>query len=190
MLYRNDLVNSNYSQVYTYDSLNRLTGFTQGHDQQHLNGIVGTPSDSGTYTMDSVGNMTTFGSGSRTVNAQNELTSGPFTPVYDADGNLVSGLPAVAAGSPVSLSLVYDAWNDVVGIKNVPGHHLGDLHPRRQRPAGVTNQLAGDLLDIHDHLHHVFSAAGPALEDDQPVGQSRTGLKSSPRTPGAPADRG
>src|SRR5579859_4237150 len=69
VLFRNDLYNTNYSQVYTYDSLNRLTGFTQGLINSTHNGITGSPTDSGTYTLDSVGNMTTYGSGSRTVNA-------------------------------------------------------------------------------------------------------------------------
>jgi len=93
VLYRDDLVNTGYSQVYGYDALNRLTGFTQGTINGTRTAITGTPSDSGTYTMDSVGNMTTFGSGSRTVNADNQLTSGPYTPGYDANGNLISGFP-------------------------------------------------------------------------------------------------
>jgi hypothetical protein len=93
VLYRDDLVNTGYSQVYAYDNLNRLTGFTQGTINGTRTAITGTPSDSGTYTMDSVGNMTTFGSGSRTVNADNQLTSGPYTPGYDANGNLISGFP-------------------------------------------------------------------------------------------------
>ena len=52
--------------------------------------------------MGAVGNMTTYGSGSRTADVDNQLSSGSFTPVYDGAGNLTSGLPMIASGSPVN----------------------------------------------------------------------------------------
>jgi hypothetical protein len=39
----------------------RLTGFTQGTPNSTRTGITGTPTDSGTYTDDALGNMTTYG---------------------------------------------------------------------------------------------------------------------------------
>jgi RHS repeat-associated protein len=158
VLYEDNVVNSNYSQVFTYDDLNRLTGFTQETLNSTRTGITGTPTDSGTYTDDALGNMTTYGSGSRTVNAQNELTSGSETPGYDADGNMTTGLPVSTSGGTVNGTMTYDAWGDVVGIAY--GTHTETYYFDADGMRVETITPAGTYGTA-------YSASGQALEDDQ-----------------------
>ena len=104
-----------YSQYFTYDPLNRLSSYTQ----------PGSPTQS--WTLDSQGNWSSYTSNgitqTQTANAQNQITSisgTSATPTYDASGNTVSmGLTTQPAGS-VS-TLVYDAWNRLVAVKNSSG---------------------------------------------------------------------
>jgi hypothetical protein len=49
--YRDDLVNTTYPQVYTYDNRNLLTEYTQGTINSGRTAITGTPTNSGTYMM-------------------------------------------------------------------------------------------------------------------------------------------
>ncbi len=104
-----------FSQTFTYDPLNRLAGNTLG-------GVANQ-----SWTLDSRGNWSSFTSNgttqTQTANAQNQITSisgTSATPTYDASGNTVSmGLTTQPAGS-VS-TLVYDAWNRLVAVKNSSG---------------------------------------------------------------------
>ena len=77
----NNLLNTAYSQTFTYDPLNRLNANTLG----------GAANQS--WTLDSQGNWSSFTSNgtiqTQTANAQDQITSisGSITPTYDANGS-------------------------------------------------------------------------------------------------------
>jgi RHS repeat-associated protein len=104
----NNLLDSAYSQTFTYDSLNRFTANTLG-------GGVANQS----WNLDSQGNwssVTTNGvTQTKTANAQNQITSisGSTTPTYDANGNMT----ADQSGN----TYFYNAWNQLVSVKNAGG---------------------------------------------------------------------
>ena len=162
VLYENNIVDPSYSQLFTYDTLNRLTGYQQGQLNGTFTGIVGTPTNSATYTLDAVGNMTTYGSQTRTVNAQNELTSEQFTPVYDSAGELTSGMPANTPTGTANTQLAYDAWGRVVQIRastNVWETLEYDANDNRDL---IYNHITGSITSTS------FSPSGQILEDDGP----------------------
>ena len=111
----NNLLDAAYSQTFTYDPLNRLGSSTLGGAAYQ------------SWTLDSQGNWnshTIYGNTqTQTANAQNQITSisgTSATPTYDASGNTVSmGLTTQPAGSVATL--VYDAWNRLVAVKNSSG---------------------------------------------------------------------
>jgi YD repeat-containing protein len=110
----NNLLNTAYSQTFTYDPFNRLASNTLG-------GLANQ-----SWTLDSQGNWSSFTSNgttqTETTNTQNQITSisGSVTPTYDANGNAVSiGLTGQPAGS--ADTLVYDAWNRLVSVTNSSG---------------------------------------------------------------------
>jgi RHS repeat-associated protein len=122
VLYSNNLVNSNFSELYhangagnDYDNLNQLTNFARGTLNQ-TNDTISSPTHSITWGFDALGNWTsvnTDGSNqTRTGNQQNEITSisGQTTPGYDANGNTTT--------DQNGKTLVYDAWNRLVAYKN------------------------------------------------------------------------
>ncbi len=131
-----------YSETYTYDSLNRLTSVTRGGASYQ------------SWNLDSQGNWSSFTSNgntqTRTANAQNQITaiSGTSaTPTYDANGNMI----ADQNGD----TLIYDAWNRLVEVKNsagaviaqytynAKGYAVTATYPQgtSQLPAGTTNYL-------------------------------------------------
>src|SRR5713101_6014909 len=121
-LYRDNLVNSAFGELYHangssngYDNLNQLVAFARGmlnagHD------TITTPSHSITWSLDPTGNFssttTDGGSGvNRTFNKQNEETAaGSSTLAFDSNGNLTT--------DDQGHTLVYDAWNRLVKVKN------------------------------------------------------------------------
>jgi RHS repeat-associated protein len=126
-LYRNNLVNTNFGELYHasgagngYDNLNQLSGFLRG--VLTASGGSGTPLDTisspshtQTFTPDAMGNfstVTTDGTGvNRTHNQQNEVTGvGANTLVFDKNGNMTT--------DEQGRTLVYDAWNRLVAVKN------------------------------------------------------------------------
>ncbi len=131
-LSRTNLINTAFSESYSYDNLNQLIGFTRG-------------SHSRSWDYDAQGNwegVTTNGSTQmRTHNAQNEITgiSGATTPTYDANGNLTR--------DETGRQFVYDAWNRLVAVKDAGGTTLktyayDGLHRRISETAGgVTTDL-------------------------------------------------
>jgi RHS repeat-associated protein len=131
-LSRTNLINTAFSESYSYDNLNQLIGFTRG-------------SHSRSWDYDAQGNwegVTTNGSTQmRTHNAQNEITgiSGATTPTYDANGNLTR--------DETGRQFVYDAWNRLVAVKDAVGTTLKSyaydgLHRRVQETAsGTTTDL-------------------------------------------------
>ncbi len=112
VLYRNNLVNTAFGELYSYDNLNQLTSFQRGTLNGTFTGLVGSASRSQSWTPDALGNftgVTTDGTNQTcTFNQQNEFTSGSVS--YDADGN------TTADGSGDTLG--YDAWNRLVSVSN------------------------------------------------------------------------
>jgi len=126
-LFRNNLVNTAFGELYHasgagngYDNLNQLSGFLRG--VLTASGGTGTPLDTvaspshtQTFTPDAVGNfssVTTDGTAvTRTHNQQNEVTGvGANTLVFDKNGNMTT--------DEQGRTLVYDAWNRLVAVKN------------------------------------------------------------------------
>jgi RHS repeat-associated protein len=121
-LYRTNEVNHSFDELYHangsangYDNLNQLTAFARGtlnagHD------TISSPSHSITWSLDALGNFssTTTDGGSavsNTFNKQNEETqAGTANLAFDANGNLTT--------DDQGHTLVYDAWNRLVAVKN------------------------------------------------------------------------
>ncbi len=120
--YRDNLINSTFGELYTYDGLNQIASFARGTLNGTKTGITGTASRTQGWDYDAVGNFdsvaTNGTSQTRTVNKQNEITSisGTTTPTYDANGNMT--------GDEAGKQFVYDAWNRLVVVKNSGGTTL------------------------------------------------------------------
>jgi YD repeat-containing protein len=116
VLWRNNLVNTAFGELYAYDNLNQLTSFQRGTLNSIHTGLMGSASHSQSWTPDALGNFTSVAtdgsSQTRTANQQNEYTSisGSGTVSYDPNGN------TTADGS--GNTYVYDAWNRLVQVKN------------------------------------------------------------------------
>ena len=108
----NSLLDSAYSQAFTYDQLNRLASNTLG-------GVANQ-----SWTLDSQGNWSSFTSNgttqAQTANAQNQITSisGSTTPTYDNNGNMTTD----QSGN----TYIYNAWNQLVAVKNSAGVVIAD----------------------------------------------------------------
>ena len=119
VLYRDNLVNSAFGELYTYDGLNQVASFQRGTLNTAKTGLTGSASRSQSWATDGLGNftsVTTNGTAqTRTANAQNEVTSvsGSTTPTYDAAGNMTK--------DETGKQYVYDAWNRLVAVKNAGG---------------------------------------------------------------------
>jgi YD repeat-containing protein len=117
--YRDNLVNTAFGELYTYDNLGQITSFKRGTLNGAKNGIVGTPSRTLSWNLDTVGNWNSLSTNGLTPatwthNAQNEITStnGLPGPMYDANGNERQGSQ--------HLNYVYDAWNRLVAAQTSP----------------------------------------------------------------------
>jgi RHS repeat-associated protein len=114
-LYRENLVNAVFSELYSYDQLNQLTSFSRGTLNGTKDAIVGTPSRSQSWDFDALGNFdsqTTDGvAQTRSHNKQNQITaiSGLTTPAYDGNGNMTT--------DEQGRTLKYDAWGRFVEVK-------------------------------------------------------------------------
>ncbi len=108
----NNLLNTAYSQAFTYDPLNRLAASTLG-------GVANQ-----SWNLDSQGNWSSFTSNgttqAQTANAQNQITSisGSTTPTYDNNGNMTTD----QSGN----TYIYNAWNQLVAVKNSAGVVIAD----------------------------------------------------------------
>ncbi len=105
---KNNLLNTAYSETYAYDQLNRLTAVTRGGASYQ------------SWGLDAQGNWSSFTSNgstqTRTANGQNQITSisgTAATPTYDANGDMTTDQNGD--------TLVYDAWNRLVEVKNASG---------------------------------------------------------------------
>ncbi len=122
VLWRTNEINHNFDELYHangsgngYDNLNQLTSFARGtlnagHD------TISSPSHSINYTLDAEGNFSSTqtdggSSVSNSFNKQNEETAaGSSTLTFDNNGNLTF--------DDQGHTLVYDAWNRLVTVKN------------------------------------------------------------------------
>jgi RHS repeat-associated protein len=108
---RSNALQAVLSETYDYDGLNQITNFTRG----------GTTRGQKWVNNDALGNWLTMetpnGTQTRYVNAQNEITRIDFSTStylsYSRTGNLTTD----AQGR----TLVYDAWNRLVSVKNSAG---------------------------------------------------------------------
>ena len=139
-------------QVFTYDNVNEVTSFQEGTIS---GGTIGSrpPRNRGITIRWGTGPSVTTNSSTQTrkANAENEYTSvsGATTPTYDANGNMTTD----SAG----LQYVYNAWNQVVTVKNSSGTTLGTYaYDGLGRRIEVTNSL-----DQHnDEFVLLFKFAG------------------------------
>ncbi len=155
-LYRDNLVNSAFGELYTYDNLNQVSSFQRGTLNGTKTGLTGSASRTQSWAFDALGNwnsVTTNGTAqTRTANKQNEITSvsGATTPTYDSNGNMT--------GDETGRKFVYDAWNRLVTVKNSGGTTLEsfgyDGLNRR-----VTQTASGVTTDLF------YSAQGQVLEE-------------------------
>jgi RHS repeat-associated protein len=135
VLYQNNLLNGNFSQLYhanststgddntAYDPLNRLAGFEQGTLSASGNNgttpdTVASANQSQSWNLNTVGDqssVTTNGNATtNTTNAKNELTTnGPSPLSYDNNGNTLT--------DENGQTYTYDAWNRQVTAKNSSG---------------------------------------------------------------------
>ncbi len=169
VLFRKNVVDSVFSELYQYDALNQLTSFARGELNSSNDAIVGTPSASQSWATDALGNFTSVTTDGtmqeRTANAQNELgTVGDSTLIYDANGNLTT--------DETGRQFVYDAWNRLVEVKNSSGTMLEtfsyDGLGRR-----VTVTASGTTTDLY------YSDQWQVLEE-QVGGQTQTRYVWSP----------
>ncbi len=183
---KNNTLDSAYNETYTYDSLNRLTAVTRGGASYQ------------SWNLDAQGNWSGFTSNgtaqTRTANAQNQITSitgTSATPTYDAAGNMISDQNGD--------TLVYDAWNRLVEVKNsagavvaqytynAQGYAVTATYPQgtSQLPPGTTNYLyytsSWQLIEVRTGgtaaanvtVQMVWSAAyinAPVLQDTYSAG--------------------
>ncbi len=89
-LWRDNLVNTAFGELYSYDSLNELTSFQRGTLNGSKDGLTGSAARAQSWNLDALGNFatqTTDGTAqTRSHNQQNQITavSGGTTPTYDA----------------------------------------------------------------------------------------------------------
>jgi len=109
-LTRSNALAAAFSETYGYDALNQLQSFARGPESL--------PTTTQQWQPDALGNWLSVTTNritqSSTPNAQNELTQvGSASPRYSSTGNLTTD----AQGR----TLVYDAWNRLVSVKNSVG---------------------------------------------------------------------
>jgi hypothetical protein len=154
-LWRDNLVNAAFGELYAYDGLNQLTSFQRGTLNSTKTGLTGSALRTQTWSYDALGNvsnLTTDGtSETRTHNKQNQLVSiGSGTMACDANGNMTSDV-----GNHV---LVYNSWNNIVIIKSSGGAALMSMaHDALLRRSDET---AGGVT-----LSHYYTAEWQVLED-------------------------
>ena len=114
VLFMKNAIDTAASELYSYDSLNRLTSRAR-HPEFGDTGITGTPSETESWTLDALGNfasLTLNGTTTdNTTNQQNEETAiGSASLGFDSNGNTTT--------DQNGHTLIYDAWNRLVEVKN------------------------------------------------------------------------
>jgi RHS repeat-associated protein len=165
MLYKNNTVDTVFSELYHasgagngYDGLNQLSAFARGTLSASQQGgqldTVSSPSTTESWTYDAMGNFSSVTLNgtptSRTHNQQNEVTAvGSSTLTFDKNGN--------TATDNQGHTLVFDAWNRLISVKN--GSTTLELYSYDGLGRRVTEN-PGTLRDIY------FSSAWQVLEED------------------------
>jgi RHS repeat-associated protein len=159
--YRDNLVNADFGELYTYDGLNQIASFERGELNDNKNGMEpDTTSREQSWNYDALGNwdsLTTDGGDakSRSHNKQNEITAieDQTTPTYDANGNMT--------GDETGKQFVYDAWNRLKVVK-APASEGGatletlDYDGLGRRVSAVADSVTTDLY---------YSAGWQVVED-------------------------
>jgi RHS repeat-associated protein len=145
MAYANNLVNSAFSELYSYDNLQQLTNFARGVLSAGLNSIAN-PTYSQSFSIGANGNftnVTTNGTAqARTSNQANQITSiaGASAPTYDAAGNMKT--------DDRGYEYTYNAWNQITQVRDSNGKLLAtyvyDALGRR-----ITQTENGSTTDLY-----------------------------------------
>lgn len=125
VLYELNGVNANFSELFTYDDLNRLTSAERGTLNSTDTSITTANTLAGSsqsWDLDALGNQLSVTTGStetsNTTNSKNELTeNGSAGLTYDHDGNMTED----QAGNTYE----YDAWNRLVFV-NIPSQSTNE----------------------------------------------------------------
>jgi RHS repeat-associated protein len=155
VLWRNNLVNTAFGELYSYDNLNQLSSFERGTLNSTKTGLTGSASRTQSWSPDAVGNfssITTDGAQvNNTVNKLNEETGvGSATLTYDANGNMTTD----QAGN----QFVYDAWNRLVTVKDSSGTALESFNYDGLSHR-ITLTASGTTTDLY------YSASWQVLEE-------------------------
>ena len=177
VLYKNNLVNSTFSELYhanstiagdnntDYDNLNRIAAFRRGtlSASSYNGGVLDTVStlnsnadSSQSWTLDALGNqtsVTTDGTATgRTINSQNQIAAiGSTSLAYDNNGNTTT--------DENGHTLIYDAWNRLIEVKNgstVLASYVYDANGNR-----VQQTESSATTDLY------YSTRGQVLEERQ-----------------------
>jgi RHS repeat-associated protein len=133
VLARNNALNSDFSETYSYDSLSQLASFARANGQNQV------------WTTDALGNATTVTTDGvatdNTFNTQNQqLTNGTAALTFDQNGNMTT--------DETGRQFFYDAWNRLVGVKDSGGATLAaygyDALGRR-----VTENQSGSVVTLY-----------------------------------------
>jgi RHS repeat-associated protein len=153
--FRDNVVNTEFGEVYSYDGLNQLVNTQRGTLDSSKTGVTGTPSLEQSWNYDALGNWngaTTNGTTqTRTHNQQNEITavSGATTPTYDANGNMTT--------DETGKQFVYDAWNFLKVVKDSSGTTLETFnYDALKRKIQI---IGSDTVDLD------YSAAWQVIEE-------------------------
>ena len=148
VLYELNGVNANFSQLFSYDNLNRLTTYQRGtlnsgHTSITTDNTLAGSSQS--WDLDALGNqtsVTTDGTAKdNTVNDQNQLTAnGSSDLAYDKDGNTTTDENGDTD--------VYNAWNGLVAIKNSGGTTL-TAYTYNADGQRITQTASGTTTDFY-----------------------------------------
>jgi len=150
VLYKSNLLDPNFSELYTYDQLNRLKSFQRGTLNSAYDAIV-TPNplagSSNDWNMDAVGNITSVGGVSHTENALNQVTQvGSAGIDYDASGNMLT--------DEQGNTFTYDAWKHIVTVNGTYAYQY-DAFGRRMYEGTTGLDLyyntTGSVIEERNH---------------------------------------
>lgn len=156
VLYRDNTVLTDHSELYSYDGLNRLASFERGMLNGTNDGISGTPGESESWELDALGNWnsdTVNGTTTtRTNNAQNQVTQlGSATLGYDTNGNTTT--------DENGNMLIYDAWNHLISVKSGSTTTAGYTYDAKGQR--ITETHGSTTTDLY------LSTSGQVLEERQ-----------------------
>ena len=153
---KTNVLNSAYSEAYTYDQLNRLASTTRNGSAYQ------------SWNLDSQGNWSGYtnqgSTQTETANGQNQITSisGRTTPTYDANGNMI--------GDQNGNTLIYDGrrgdssarrggpstWNRLVEVKNSSGAIIAQYSYNAQNYAVTVTYPQGNSQIPADTSNYIY----------------------------------